>query len=169
MKISDTLLPEFDQEMANTRKTLARLPDEKFTWKPHEKSMAMGQLGTHIANLLTWAVLTIKDDSFDMAPPNAPAPRAPETHSTGELLETFESNLVAAREAIASASNEDLMKTWTLLTGGQAIFSLPKIAVLRSFVMNHIIHHRAQLTVYLRLTDVPVPSLYGPSADESLG
>ena len=166
MRISETLLPEFDHEMANTRKTLERIPDEKFAWKPHEKSMAMGHLGTHLANLPVWAVMTVEQDSFDMAPLDGPAPKTPEAHSMAEILQLFDANLAAAREAIAKAENEDLMKPWTLLVGGKTIFSLPRVAVLRSFVMNHTIHHRAQLGVYLRLNDIAVPSIYGPSADE---
>jgi uncharacterized damage-inducible protein DinB len=166
MRISETLLPEFDHEMANTRKTLERIPDEKFTWKPHDKSMAMGRLGAHLANLPTWAVLTLQEDSFDVAPLGGPAPTSPEVHTTGEILELFDKNLAAAREAVANASNEALGETWTLLAGGETVLSLPKIAVLRSFVLNHTIHHRAQLGVYLRLNDIAVPSIYGPSADE---
>lgn len=167
MSLSENLLPEFDHEMANTRKTLERIPDDKFAWKPHEKSMAMGDLGTHLANLLVWVTLTINDDSFDLAPPDAPAPRATPTQSQQELLEVFDKNLAEARQTLAAASDEELLKPWTLLHGGQQVFSMPKIAVLRSFVMNHTIHHRAQLGVYLRLNDIAVPSIYGPSADEN--
>lgn len=166
MTISQSLLPEFDQEMANTRKTLERVPDDKFGWKPHEKSWAMGGLTTHLANLPSWAVLTINADSFDMAPPGGEPFKNPETKSRQEALEMFDKNVADARAAIAGASDEELFKTWSLLSGGHTILSLPKIAVLRSFVMNHIIHHRAQLGVYLRLNDIPVPAIYGPSADE---
>ena len=166
MAISQSLLPEFDQEMANTRKTLERVPDDKFGWKPHEKSWAMGGLTTHLANLPSWAVLTINADSFDLAPPGAEPFKNPETKSRQEALEMFDKNVANARAAIAGASDEELFKTWSLLSGGHTILALPKIACLRSFVMNHIIHHRAQLGVYLRLNDIPVPSIYGPSADE---
>jgi uncharacterized damage-inducible protein DinB len=167
MGLSEALLPEFDIEMANTRKTLERVPEDRLDWKPHEKSTTMGGLATHLANLPSWAALTIDKDSFDMAPPGAPPFRLPQAGSVKEVLEQFDKNVASARAAIAGASDEQLFKTWSLLSGGNNIFTLPKVAVLRSFVMNHIIHHRAQLGVYLRLNDVPVPSIYGPSADET--
>jgi len=165
MGLSDALLPEFDQEMANTRKTLERVPDDKFDWKPHQKSSPMGDLSTHLANLPNWASVTIDQDSLDLAP-NGEVVRASPLKSRAEVLELFDKNVVAARTAIAGASDEHLFKPWTLLSNGKTILTLPRAAVLRSFVMNHIIHHRAQLGVYLRLNDVPVPSIYGPSADE---
>ena len=167
MPLSATLLPEFDQEMKNTRKTLERVPEEKFGWKPHEKSWAMGGLATHIANLVSWANWSIEHDSFDLAPNGAPLPQAPAAKSRQELLATFDKNVATARAAIAGASDAELMKSWALQRNGQTLMSLPKVAVLRSFVMNHGIHHRAQLGVYLRLNDIPVPAIYGPSADES--
>ena len=166
MSLSKALLPEFDHEMANARRTLERIPDDKFAWKPHERSFAMGELATHIANMLTWVVHTIERDSLDIAPPDAPKLRASLITSQKELLDTFDQNLTAARAAIEGASDEHLFQPWTLLSGGEKVFTLPRIAVLRSAVMNHIIHHRGQMSVYLRLNDIPVPSLYGPSADE---
>jgi uncharacterized damage-inducible protein DinB len=166
MSISASLLPEFDQEMANTRKALERIPDDKFDWKPHEKSWAMGGLATHLANLPIWTVFTINQDSLDLAPPSGESFTVEPKNSRQELLEDFDKNAAAARDAIAGASDEEMLKPWTLLKGGVTLMTLPKIAVLRSFVMNHIIHHRGQFTVYLRLNDVPVPSIYGPSADE---
>lgn len=166
MKISDALLPEFDQEMANTRKTLERVPDDKLGWKPHEKSWAMGGLATHLTNIPSWTVFTIEQDTLDIAPPGAPPFQMPQAQSRKELLETFDKNVAAARAAIAAASDEHLFKPWSLLKGGQTVMTLPRIACLRSFVMNHLIHHRAQLGVYLRLNDIPVPAIYGPSADE---
>jgi uncharacterized damage-inducible protein DinB len=167
MGLSEALLPEFDHEMANTRKTLERVPGDRFDWKPHEKSMSMGDLATHIANLPSWAATTIDDDSFDVAPPGEPPFTLPQAGSVKEILDQFDKNVASARAAIAGATDERFFKTWSLLSGGNNIFTLPKAAVLRSFVMNHIIHHRAQLGVYLRLNDVPVPSIYGPSADEN--
>lgn len=166
MPLKDALLPEFDHEMANTRKTLERVPDDKLDWKPHKKSTAMGGLATHLSNLPTWANHTINKDSLDLAPGGKPMPPAPVVKSSTELLEVFDSNVASARAAIADASDEELLKPWTLLNNGKEILTLPKIAVLRGFVMNHNIHHRAQLGVYLRLNDIPVPSIYGPSADE---
>lgn len=168
MKIGESMLPEFDHEMANTRKTIERVSDEKFDWKPHEKSPTMGWLAGHLANLPSWAILTIDADSFDMSPLDGQPPQTPKPASTKEALEMFDSNVAKAREALANVSNEELMKNWSLLSNGNTILSLPKISVIRSFVLNHIIHHRAQLGVYLRLNDLPVPSIYGPSADESM-
>ena len=167
MAISKSLLPEFDYEMANTRKTLERVPSDKFDWKPHAKSMAMGGLATHVGNILTWANYTIDQDALDLAPNGEPLPPAELAKSEAELLATFDENVAKARAAIAGASDAELFKPWTLLSNGNTILTLPKVAVLRSFVMNHLIHHRAQLGVYLRLNDIPVPSIYGPSADEN--
>ena len=167
MGLSDAMLPEFDQEMANTRKTLERVPDDKFDWKPHEKSFAMGGLASHLANLPGWANVTIDMDEFDMAPAGEPL-RAEQLNSRAAVLETFDRNVAKARAAIVGASDEHLFRSWTLLSGGNKILSMPRVACLRGFVMNHIIHQRAQLGVYLRLNDIPVPSIYGPSADEGM-
>ncbi|MGA2741176.1 MAG: DinB family protein [Bryobacteraceae bacterium] len=164
--IRDALLPEFDQEMASTRKVLERCPEDKFAWKPHPKSFSMASLATHIANMTGWMVDTIERDSFDVAPPGAPPYKEEPAASRAELLMLFDKNAAAARTALAGAGDEHLAKTWSLLAGGETLLSMPRIACIRSFVMNHTIHHRAQLTVYLRLNDVPVPAIYGPSADE---
>jgi uncharacterized damage-inducible protein DinB len=164
--IRDALLPEFDHENANTRKVLERCPEDKFGWTPHPKSFTMGALATHIANINGWAVDVLGKDSFDVAPPGAPPYKEEPAASRQELLAKFDEHAKSAREALAAVSDEQLAKTWSLLSGGQTILSMPRIACLRGFVMNHSIHHRAQLTVYLRLNDVPVPAIYGPSADE---
>jgi uncharacterized damage-inducible protein DinB len=166
MKISEALLPEFDQEMANTRKTLERVPADKFTWKPHPKSFSMIALSTHIANMIGWAVDTMNKDSFDVSPPGAPPYKEEPAASPKALLEKFDKGVAGARGALAAASDEDFMKPWSLLAGGKTLFTMPRVVCIRSFVMNHVIHHRAQLGVYLRLNDIPVPSIYGPSADE---
>ena len=166
MTIAEGLLAEFDHEMANTRKTLERCPDGKFAWQPHLKSFAMGALASHVANLPGWVVETINRDSLDFAPVGEAPYREEEAKNAQELLARFDEKVTAARAALAGASNENLMGNWTLLAGGHKIFTMPRIAVLRSFVMNHMIHHRAQLGVYLRLNDIPVPGIYGPSADE---
>ncbi|HEX8176692.1 MAG TPA: DinB family protein [Pyrinomonadaceae bacterium] len=167
MRISEMLLTEFDKEMVGTRRTLERVPDDKFDWKPHEKSATMGGLATHLANIPTWAVHALKKDSIDIAPVDAPPPRAEPAHSRQELLERFDKAVEDARDAINQAGDEELMQPWSLLSGGKAVMTLPRVDVLRGFVMNHNIHHRAQLGVYLRLNDIPVPSIYGPSADEA--
>jgi uncharacterized damage-inducible protein DinB len=166
MGLGESLLPEFDHEMANTRKTLERVPDDKFDWKPHAKSSAMGALAGHLANLPSWGALAIGSDSFDMAPGGEPV-KTPALSSGTDVLSTFDDNVAKTRSAIQSASDQDLFKPWTLMSNGKTILTMPKVAILRSFVVNHIIHHRAQLGVYLRLNDVPVPSIYGPSADEN--
>lgn len=168
MSMSQALLPEFDHEMENTRKTLERVPEDKFGWKPHEKSTALGGLATHIANLPSWVSLAIKQSEFDLAPPGQGPIRVPQATSRQEVLDAFDQHRAAAREAIAAVSDQHLLGSWSLLSGGHTLMTMPRIAVLRSFVMNHIIHHRAQLGVYLRLLDVPVPSIYGPSADEGM-
>jgi uncharacterized damage-inducible protein DinB len=166
MSISEGLLPEFDQEMANTRKTLERIPEDKFDWKPHEKSTPLKNLAIHLATLPGWTAETISKDSLDIAPPGAPPYELPQANSREEIVEMFDKNVAAARDAIAAASDEEFSKPWSLLSGGETLFTMPKVAVVRSLVMNHSIHHRAQLGVYLRLNDVPVPAIYGPSADE---
>lgn len=166
MSISEALLPEFDQEMAGVRRTLERVPEDKFDWKPHPKSLSMSVLAGHIANLPSWGTLTIHQDELDTAPGGKPMEQTPPPASTAELVATFDRTSAEARAALAGASDAELMKPWTLLSNGTVLFSLPKVACFRSFVINHMIHHRAQLGVYLRINDVPVPSLYGPSADE---
>ena len=166
MGISQTLLPEFDHEMANTRKTLERVPEEKLDWRPHPKSMTLGGLASHLANIPSWAVHGLNLDELDVAPPGQPPLRMEEITSRAAALDIFDRNVTAARAALAGASDEHLLKPWSLLSGGRTVMTLPRVAVVRGFVLNHIIHHRAQLGVYLRLNDVPVPSIYGPSADE---
>lgn len=166
MTIKDALLPEFDQEMANTRKTLERVPEDKFGWKPHPKSFSMISLATHIATMTGWTVETMNKDSFDISPPGAPPYKEEPAASRAQLLEKFDKSVAAARAALAGANDETFLKNWSLLAGGNTLFTMPRYNCIRSFVMNHVIHHRAQLGVYLRLNDVPVPSIYGPSADE---
>src|ERR1700722_13675979 len=166
MKISETVLPEFDQEMASTRKVLERVPAAKFSWKPHPKSSEFGALAAHIANMPDWAGLTMQSDSFDYAPPGAPPYQTPKYTSTEDLLAAFDKSVAQGRSAIAAADDIAFLAPWTLMAGGQTIMTMPRIAVIRTFVMNHTIHHRAQLGVYLRLNAIPLPGLYGPSTDE---
>jgi uncharacterized damage-inducible protein DinB len=166
MPLSAALLPEFDQEMATTRRVLDRVPEDRFGWKPHEKSFSMGILASHVASLPSLATRAMETESFDFAPPGGQPYKMPVATSHRELMEIFDRNVAGARAAITAASDEHLQKSWTLLAGGQTIFTLPRVGVLRGLFMNHHIHHRGQLSVYLRLNDVPVPSIYGPSADE---
>jgi uncharacterized damage-inducible protein DinB len=166
MALRDGILAQFDYEMVGTRKTLERVPEGKPDWAPHPKSMKMGRLAGHLAELPGWTVETINRDALDIAPPGGSPFQPTVMTSRKQLLEAFDKNAAAARAALAGASDETLLGNWSLLAGGNTIFTMPRLAVLRSFVMSHIIHHRAQLGVYLRMNDVPVPSLYGPSADE---
>jgi uncharacterized damage-inducible protein DinB len=170
MTIGQSMLAEFDQEMQNTRKVLERVPNEKWSWKPHEKSGTLGWLAGHVATLPGWATMTINTEEFDYAPVSGKSSyQQPKTDNRKELLAAFDKEAADARAALASVSDQEIMKTWKLMAGGQEIFAMPRIAVLRGVVMNHLIHHRAQLTVYFRLLNVAVPGLYGPSADEMPG
>ena len=161
MSISAALLPEFDHEMATTRKTLERVPDDKLGWKPHEKSMSLGRLASHIAEMPSWAVVGLNMDVLDMKDF-----KPWEGKSRQEILAVFDKNVADGRAAIAAASDEKYMTDWSLAMGGKTLMTMPKIAVVRSFMLNHVIHHRGQFSVYLRLNDIAVPSIYGPSADE---
>ena len=166
MSVAQMLLPEFDREMATTRRVLERVATATFGFKPHEKSGTMQWLAGHVALLPMWAVETMSKTELDLNPPGGSMDPPPAPANTGELLAMFDAQAAAARAAIAGGSDEDFMVDWTLLHGGEPVFTMPRVAVVRVFVMNHLIHHRGQLTVYLRLNDIPVPSVYGPSADE---
>jgi uncharacterized damage-inducible protein DinB len=162
MALADTLLPEFDHEMGATRKVLERVPDDKHEWKPHPKSFSLGALATHVANLPTWGTETLTKSEIDVSG----NPTVSALASTADILAAFDRNVAAARSALAGKTDAELAAMWSLRRNGKTLFSMPKSAVWRSFVVSHLIHHRAQLTVYLRLLDVPIPSIYGPSADE---
>jgi uncharacterized damage-inducible protein DinB len=162
MAIRDMLLPEFDDEMKNTRKMLERVPEDKLDYKPHEKSMTLGRLASHVTELPGWAKHTLESEILDLPPGQTPYA----AQSRKELLATFDKNVSEARELIVRVTDEALEKTWTLKFAGNTIFSMPRSTVLRSVVMNHLIHHRAQLGVYLRLNEIEIPGMYGPSADE---
>ncbi|MGH9326548.1 MAG: DinB family protein [Terriglobia bacterium] len=163
MTISEALLPEFDQEMLGVRKTLERVPEDKLAWKPHEKSTPLGRLAGHVAELPGFGTTIITTDSLNLsARRHTPLVAS----SRSQLLEAFDQKVSEARAAIAGASDEDLMKPWSLEYQGKTLFTLPRATVVRRMMLNHLIHHRAQLGVYLRLNNIPVPALYGPSADE---
>jgi uncharacterized damage-inducible protein DinB len=166
MTIGQMMLGEFDQEMQNTRKTLERVPDDKWDWKPHDKSGTVGWLAGHIATMPGWTAVTLTTDQLDYAPVDGPAYQPPKTDNRAELLAVFDKNVVEARAALAGVSDAEIMKPWKLLAGGKEIFTMPRVACLRGMIFNHVIHHRAQLTVYYRLLGISVPALYGPSADE---
>jgi uncharacterized damage-inducible protein DinB len=165
MSIAETLLPEFDREMGVTRRLLERIPDGQFDWKPHEKSMSLGRLAEHLAELPIWARVTVTESGIDLASGRPEGYRSPATRA--RVLEMFDSNVAAARAAINGRTDAELMALWKLSNQGKEVFTMPKAVVLRSFFMSHVIHHRGQMSVYLRLQNVPVPSMYGPSADEA--
>ena len=164
MSYAETILPEFDQEMANTRKVLERIPDDKLDWKPHPRSHTIGWNANHLADIPNWLVMVLNTPSLDIAPVGGESYVSPKLTSRAEIVELFDRNVAAARKAVTEA--RDVGSPWSLLQAGQTIFTLPRAAVIRSMVLNHIIHHRAHLLVYLRLNDVPVPGMYGPSGDE---
>ncbi len=167
MAIIESLLPELDQEWTKARTSLERLPDAKLGWKPHDKSPTMGWLAGHVANIPTWGTIAMTGTELDMEPNGRRLDPPPEPESVRQLLETFDANLSAMRTVVANASDADFAVEWSLLRDGNKMMTMPRIAVIRGWVMNHMIHHRAQLGVYLRLNDLPVPSIYGPSADEN--
>ena len=164
MAIKDFLLPEYDHEMATTRKLLERVPLTDAQWKPHAKSMTMGELASHIIEIPGWGGHIVNASFVDIAA--NPDYAKPSYATTGELLAAFDKSVAGARAAIDAKSDADMMESWSLKKGEQVLMSLPKVGVLRSFLLNNLIHHRGQLSVYIRLKDVPVPSIYGPSADE---
>lgn len=156
---------ELQQEAATARKCLERIPAEKFDYKPHEKSMSMGRLAVHVAEMVGWATETVNKTQIDFAAGDY-KPIEPQT--TEELVAFLDKHVEEAIEALKNTSDEAMMEPWTLRNGEQVYFTMPRIQVLRGMVFNHIIHHRGQLSVYMRLNDIPVPSLYGPSADEPM-
>lgn len=166
MSLSQSLIPEFTQEMATTRRLLERLPEDKLDWRPHPKSFALGALATHIAQLPSWTRISVSQDSLDIEPEPGKPYKAPILTSRAEILDLFDKHVADARAALEETDDATFMQPWTLLKTGQKIFTLPKVGVIRTMVFNHIIHHRGQFSVYLRLNDVPLPSIYGPTADE---
>jgi uncharacterized damage-inducible protein DinB len=164
MAIKDAVLPEFDHEMASTRRLLERVPEDRPDWKPHAKSMTLGRLAAHVAEIPGYGLMTLETDGLDFASGKYVPARF---ESRAQLLELFDDFVRRTRAAIAATDDEAFRRPWTLRNGGQVMFTAPRIGTLRTFCMNHLIHHRGQLTVYLRLLDVPLPGLYGPSADEA--
>lgn len=164
--ISQSMLPEFDREMANTRKILERVPEAQGAFVPHPKSMTLRRLAGHVAEMPFWAVVTLGQDELDLRPDGEYQYKAYELTTTADAVAYFDEQLRQARALLASATDETMTRNWSLKDRGMVYFTMPKAAVMRSFVMNHMIHHRGQLGVYLRLNDVPIPGFYGPSADE---
>lgn len=162
MGVIEGMLQELEHEAQTTRKVLERLPEENFDWKPHPKSMSIRELGSHVATICEWTAPTLDQDEFDM-----PAEYKPWMAGSKEaLLQKFEESVEQAGQSMQGYPDKKLFQDWTLRSGEQVYFTMPRMAVLRGFVLNHLVHHRGQLSVYLRLNDLPVPAIYGPSADE---
>jgi uncharacterized damage-inducible protein DinB len=166
MRFSEMILPEFDQEMAKTRKVLERVPEDKLGWRAHPKSNTIGWNANHLAEIPGWVEGTLTMPSWDVAPPGGERYQSPRRTTRQEILDIFDRNVAAARKALAEAKDEGMGQQWSLLQAGKPLFTMPRAAVIRNFVLNHLIHHRAILCVYLRLNDIPVPGMYGPSGDE---
>jgi len=160
--LADSLIPEFDHETNTTRRVLERVPDDKLDWAPHEKSMSLGELAGHLGGVVGWGLTTLTASEFNLHGSPRPAPPA----SKDALLKAWDDIVSKTRDALVGRTDAELLSPWALKDGHQTIFTMPKVAVWRSMVLNHLIHHRGQLSVYLRLLDVKVPSIYGPSADE---
>lgn len=167
MTIAELLLPEFDQEMANTRKVLALVPPEKFDWKAHAKSNTIGWVTRHLAEIPGWTNWTLNQPSLDLEPPGGKKFTPSTETDLNKILALFDKNVADAKTAIAATSDATFAEPWSLLKGGAVLMTMPKYNVMRSFVLNHTVHHRAFLCSYLRMIDVPIPGMYGPSGDES--
>jgi uncharacterized damage-inducible protein DinB len=166
MTYAEQILPEFNEEMANARKVLERIPEDKLDWKPHPKSNTIGWNANHLAEIPEWVGLTLSTTEFDIAPVGGEPYQSPKLTSRKAILDLFDRNVAAARTALAAVKDEDMGVTWSLVQAGKPLITMPRSAVIRSFVINHLVHHRAILCVYLRLNNIPVPGMYGPSGDE---
>lgn len=166
MSYADTILPELDHEMASTRTVLERVPDDKLDWRPHPKSNTIGWNANHLAELPGWGISILTQPQFDFAPVGGQRYESPKLRTRQAILDLFDRNVASIRKAITEVHDKDMSQPWSLVGGGKTIFTMPRGAVIRSFVLNHMIHHRAILSVYLRLNDIPVPGMYGPSGDE---
>ena len=166
MNYAETILPEFDREMANTRKVLERVPENKLDWQAHPKSHTIGWNANHLAEILGWVEGALTAPSWDFAPIAGELYPSPKLTSRQEILDLFDRNVAAARKAIAAMKDDQMTQPWSLLKAGTPLLNMPRATVIRSLVLNHLIHHRAILCVYLGLNNVPVPVMYGPSGDE---
>ncbi|MBO6577247.1 MAG: DinB family protein [Rhodothermales bacterium] len=164
MQPGTALIPEFDQETAGTRRMLERIPADALNFRPHEKSWTLGQLATHCGQLLSWTRPTLELNELDIA--NIPPAR--ERTTPESILRHFDEQRADARAALEAASAAVMAEPWTMRAGEREFFTLPKMVCIRTFVFNHSVHHRGQLSVYLRLLDIPVPGVYGPTADEAM-
>lgn len=164
--IRDILLPEYDHEMALTRRVLERVPDADLAWRPHEKSWALGALATHLANIPDWAHAVLEKTDFEMTEVPDASRKTTALASRADVLARFDKNAAEGRQLLDVQTDAQFVALWTFKKEGRTVFAMPRVAALRRFVLNHAIHHRGQLTVYLRLRNVPLPAIYGPSADE---
>ena len=164
MSHSDSLVREFSSESVNTRKLLERVPEDKLSWKPHEKSMTLSRLSTHTSEIPNWSEMIVNNDFFDMGSVEF---KPVELETRKEILESFEKYVDLFENVMKDKTDEELRKAWQLKVGDKVLIELPRLAAIRSFILSHLLHHRGQLTVYLRLNDVPLPAIYGPSADDS--
>ena len=162
MNIAEPIVAELRHEAATTRKMLERVPQDSLAWKPHEKSRTLGEIAAHIANLPGLFISTLNRDEFDRYDYKATV------DTVADILGTFDRNISSALEVLGTQSEEQLLASWRYKYGEQVIFEMPRLAVIRAMALNHLIHHRGQLSVYLRLLNVPLPSVYGPTADEPL-
>jgi uncharacterized damage-inducible protein DinB len=163
-RVLDLFLEELDHESQTTRKVLERVPEEKLSWKPHQKSMSLGELGTHVATIPGALAQAMQNDVLDVGVASHPAPAT----SRAELISAFENSLMTAKRVIGGFDDQKAMGIWKIVNQGKDLLALPRVAAVRGVILNHLYHHRGQLTVYLRLLNVPVPPIYGPSADERL-
>jgi len=166
MALTDTLLPEFDREMGLTRRVLDRVPDAHFEFRPHPTCVTLGRLAEHLCDLAHWAAITMNESSFAMTTDRPAGYVRPATRDA--VLALFDANLKNGRAAVAGKTDAEFAAPWKLTSGGKEVFTMPKAAVMRNFVLNHMIHHRGQMLVYLRMLGVSIPSIYGPSGDEKM-
>jgi uncharacterized damage-inducible protein DinB len=166
MTYAETILPEFDRETANTRKVLERVPEDKLDWQAHPKSHTIGWNANHLAEIPGWVEGMLTMSSWDIAPVGGKPYQSPKLTTRQAILDLFDRNVAAARKAIATVKGDELAQPWSLVNAGTPLFTMPRAAVMRGFVLNHLIHHRAILCVYLRLNDIPVPGMYGPSGED---
>ncbi|TWU27378.1 DinB family protein [Bythopirellula polymerisocia] len=167
MSYAEQILPEFEQEMANTRKVLERVPEDKLDWQAHPKSRTIGWNANHLAEIPGWVEGTLTQADWDIAPVDGEAYQTPQHKTQKEILELFDKNVADAKLAISAVEDAAMGEMWSLLQAGEPLMTMPRSGVIRSFVINHTVHHRAILCVYLRLNNIPVPGMYGPSGDES--
>jgi uncharacterized damage-inducible protein DinB len=165
MTYSETILPEFDQEMAKTRKVLECVPEDKLDWRAHPKSNTIGWNANHLPEIPGWVEGILTKPSWDIAPVGGPPYESPKLTTRQELVDLFDRNVAAARKAISAVKDEDMAQPWSILHAGKPFLTLPRASMIRTFVLNHVIHHRAMLCVYLRLNDIAVPGMYDPTAE----